>query len=132
MAVPKFQLSPEVQKVLAERGLSAEEVIRKSLHIKTEGMDAGEGVIFPEGTEFLAWYKGRPHWGTVKNGAFVTHRYEIVGEDSFTSVSGAAASITGRPTQNGWHFWMAKTAGKNEFVPIMQFRQKVAEDKKKK
>jgi len=115
--VARYQLSPLVQKTLKEKNLTAEEVIRKALHIKPEGFDAGEGAFFPEGTAFLAWYKERPYWGIVKEGVLV------VDGESFNSVSGAAAKITGRPTTNGWSFWFIKTAGKNEFVPISEFRK---------
>jgi hypothetical protein len=115
----RYQLSPFIQKVLRERNLTAEDVVRKALNIKPDGLDAGEGVIFPEGTSFLAWYKERPYWGTVKEGVI-----EMDG-DKFTSLSGAAAKITGRPTTNGWSFWMVKTAGKNEFVPVSSFRKTV-------
>jgi hypothetical protein len=116
----RYQISPLVQKRLKEMNLTAEEVIRKALEIKAEGLATSEGVFFPEGTAFLAWYKERAHWGIVRDGAI-----EIDGK-SFNSVSGAAASITGRPTTNGWDFWMIKQSGKNEFVPIKSFRDKAA------
>lgn len=117
MALPRFQLSPAVQKALTERNLTADEVIRKALNVRPEGLDAGEGVVFAEGTNFLAWYKDRPYWGVVKDGNLVVDGH------SFSSVSGAAAKITGRPTTNGWSFWMVKIPNKNEFVPIMQLRK---------
>lgn len=117
--IARYQLSALVQKVLKERNLAADAVIRDALDIKPEGFDAGEGVIFAEGTAFLAWYKERPYWGSVKNGVLV-----VDGEE-FTSLSGAAAKITGRPTTNGWSFWFIKTTGKNEFVPVSAFRKKV-------
>jgi hypothetical protein len=113
----RYQVSPFIQKVLRERNLTAEDVLRKALNIKPEGLDAGDGVIFPEGTAFLKWYKERPYWGHVRDGAF-----EMEGE-KFSSLSGAAAKITGRPTTNGWDFWMVKIAGKNEFVQASSFRK---------
>ena len=67
----RYDLSPLVQKALRERNLTAEDVIRKALNIKPEGFDAGEGVILPEGTAFMSWYKERPHWGIVQDGAMV-------------------------------------------------------------
>lgn len=114
----RYQISTAVQKQLKELGLTAEEVIRKALNIKAEGLSTSEGVFFPEGTAFLAWYKERPHWGLVKEGAIEIEK------ERFTSVSGAAAKITGRPTTNGWAFWLIKLPGKNEFIPIMSFRKK--------
>jgi hypothetical protein len=113
----RYQLSPIVQKKLKELNLNADDVIRKALEIKAEGFDAGEGAYFIEGTAFLAWYKDRPHWGTVKNGAI-----NIEGKE-YNSVSGAAAAVTGRPTTNGWSFWLVKVPGKNEFTPIATFRK---------
>jgi hypothetical protein len=117
--IARYQLSPITQKALKERNLTAEDVIRKALQIKPEGLEAGEGVVFPEGTDFLAWYKERPYWGKVKDGA-ISMNGEV-----FTSLSGAAAKITGRPTTNGWDFWMVKVAGKNEFVKVSSFRTQV-------
>jgi hypothetical protein len=113
----RYEISPQLMKILRERNLTAEEVIRKALGIKAEGLNA-EGVFFPEGTAFLAWYKDNAHVGRVKEGAI-----EINGK-RFTSVSGAAASVTGRPTTNGWSFWMVKLPGKNEFQNISTFREK--------
>lgn len=112
------QISPLVQKRLKELDLNADDVIRKALEIKAEGLSTSEGVFFPEGTAFLAWYKDRPHWGIVKGGTI-----EIEGK-SANSVSAAAAVITGRPTTNGWDFWVVKLPGKNEFIPIKSFRDK--------
>lgn len=116
----RYQISPVVQKKLKDLNLTAEEVIRKALDIKAEGLDVGEGVFFPEGTALLAWYKDTAHVGRVKNGAIVMDSGKS--GESFTSVSGAAASVTGRPTTNGWDFWMIKLPGKNEFAPIKSFR----------
>lgn len=116
----RFQISPLVQKKLKELNLTADEVIRKTLDIKAEGLSTSEGVFFPEGTAFLAWYKDEAHVGRVKEGSIV------VGEKTANSVSAAAALITGRPTTNGWDFWMVKFPGKNEFTPIKALRDKLA------
>lgn len=118
------QISPLVQKRLKEMDLTADDVIRKALDIKAEGLSTSEGVFFPEGTAFLAWYKERPHWGIVKHGEI-----DIEGKKA-SSVSAAAAVVTGRPTTNGWSFWTVKLPGKNEFIPIMQFRDKLAASSK--
>lgn len=112
----RYQISTVVQKKLKDLNLTAEDVIRKALDIKAEGLATSEGVFFPEGTAFLAWYKDLPRWGIVKNGAIEIEK------ERFTSVSGAAAKITGRPTTNGWDFWSVKVPGKNEFVNIKNFR----------
>ena len=99
-------VSPDVSKALALGNLNADQILRDALNIKPEGFT----------TAFLAWYKDRPHWGHVKNGAL-----DILG-DRFTSVSSAAGKITGRPT-NGWDFWQCKMPGKSEFVRISKLRQ---------
>lgn len=117
MPPSRFSLSQLVQKTLTDRDLNADEVIRKALDIKAEGLSTVEGVFFPEGTALLAWYKDNAHVGRVKEGAI-----EVNGE-RYSSVSGAAASITGRPTTNGWSFWMVKLPGKNDFVHIANFRK---------
>lgn len=114
----RFHISPQVQKKLKEMNLTAEEVIRRALDIRAEGFDAGEGVYFPEGTALLAWYKDNAFSGKVKDGVI------LVNNKSFSSLSGAAAEITGRPTTNGWDFWsMVKLGGKNEFVPLKSLRK---------
>lgn len=116
-AKQQFELSTLVQKKLRELDLTADEVIRKALNIKALGFDAGFGVVFPEGTRFLTWYKERPYWGIVREGTIV-----IEGQE-YGSVSSAAEAVTGRHTQNGWDFWTIGLPGKNDFVPIMNFRK---------
>ena len=113
----RYQISTLVQNKLKELNVTAEEVIRKALNIKAEGLTTSEGPFFPEGTTFLTFYKEVLRSGVVKDGAI-----HIDGE-KFTSVSGAAAKITGRATTNGWAFWMIKMPGKNEVVPIASFRK---------
>ena len=116
----RFQLSALVQRKLRELDLTVEEVVRKALDIKGEGFDAGDGVHLPEGTVLLAWYKDNAYTGRVKEGELT------VEGKGFTSLSGAAASITGRPTTNGWDFWLSvKFPGKNEFVPLKSLRKPV-------
>lgn len=112
----KSQLSPAVRKKLKELDLTAEEVVRKALNIQT-GFNAGAGVFFPEGTRFLWWYKDEPHGGIVKDGTLV-----IKGKP-YTSVSSAASSITGRPTTNGWSYWLINIPGEENYVPIANFRR---------
>lgn len=113
----RYQISTTVQEKLKEMNLTAEEVIRKALHIKTEGLATAEGVFFPEGTALLAWYKDEAHVARVKEGAI------IISGKSVPSVSAAAAVVTGRATTNGWAFWQVKFPGKNEFVPIASLRK---------
>lgn len=109
------QISAAVANALNAVGMSPEDFLRQALNVQVEGLTTSEGVTFPEGSAFLAWYKERPYWGHVKNGAI-----EIM-EERFTSVSSAAVKITGRPT-NGWDFWQCKLPGKAEFVRISKLR----------
>jgi hypothetical protein len=113
----RYQISSTLQAKLKELNLTAEEVIRKALNIKAEGLNTAEGVFFPEGTAFLAWYKDEAHVARVKGGAIE------IADKKVSSVSAAAAEVTGRPTTNGWAFWLVKLPGKNEFTPIAQFRK---------
>lgn len=112
-------ISPLVQKRLKEMDLNADDVLRKALNIKAEGLATSEGVFFPEGTIFIAFYKDKMYDGIVNDGAILMKH----SGNSFTSVSGAAADITGRPTTNGWAMFMVKMPGKNEVHPIASFRK---------
>lgn len=113
-----FEISVAVRKALKAANLTADAVLREALGIKNEGLVTSEGVTFPEGTIFVAWYKEKSWGAIVKNGLL-----DIDGK-TFTAVSGAAAHITGRPTTNGWAFWHCKFPGKNEFVSIASLKPK--------
>lgn len=104
-------LSDTVVKALIDLGLSADAVLREVLNIHEAGFTT-EGVTFPEGTYFRTWYKDRPYWGIIKNGAI-----EMQGKQ-FNSVSAAAASITGRPTTNGWEFWECRFPKRSDWIRI--------------
>jgi hypothetical protein len=112
----RYQISSLVQNKLKELNLTAEDVIRKALNIKVEGIIT-DGIAFPEGTVFLSWYKDAAHTARVKEGSI------IINGKSVTSVSAAAAVVTGRATTNGWDFWTVKLPAKNEFIPIKTFRK---------
>jgi hypothetical protein len=104
-----FQISSIVKKELSQKNLSADELLRKALDLKTEGFTSG-GKHFSEGTVFLAWYKNKALAALVKNGAI-----EVEGK-FYSSLSAAAAHYTGRPTTNGWDFWYFREPGKSEFI----------------
>lgn len=116
----RYEISVAVKKALKTADLTADGVLREALGIKLEGLTTSEGVYFPEGTVFLAWYKEAAHIGVIKDGCI-----DIKGA-IFSSVSGAAGHITGRPTTNGWAFWFVKLPGKSEFVPIIKLREAIA------
>ena len=98
-----ISVSPLVFKQTSRReDFSPETILRAALNIKTEGFTASDGTHFPEGTAFVAWYKERALSALVKNGSlFVEGKF-------YNSLSAAAAHYTGRPTTNGWTFWLHK------------------------
>jgi hypothetical protein len=109
----RMKLSSAIIKRLKEQNLTAEEVLRKALNLKSEGFTTPDGKHhFPEGTVFMAWYKSRALSALVKNGCI-----EVEGK-SYSSLSGAAAHYTGRATTNGWDFWYVRTPGRAEFVQV--------------
>lgn len=114
----RYEIGSVVQKKLRELNLTAEAVIREALDIKPDGLETTEGIFFPEGTSFVTWYKDVAYIATVTDGAV-----QIDGK-SFTSVSGAAAHVTGKATTNGWDFWMVRFPGKKEVVPLSSLRDK--------
>lgn len=114
----RLQISNAVQKELKERNLTADEVLRRALKIKTEGFTTSDGIHIPEGTVFLAWYKGRALSAVASNG-----NIEADGK-SFSSLSAAAAHFTGRPTTNGWDFWYVKKPGEAAFVSANSIKEK--------
>jgi hypothetical protein len=118
LAMPKqITISDAVHKALLESGHTADEILRECLHVKPEGLVTPEGVTFPEGTFFRVWYKDRPYWGAVENGALV------INGERFTSVSAAAKAVTKRPT-NGWEFWEARLPKRTDWVRIDALRPK--------
>jgi hypothetical protein len=109
----RLKLSPAIIKRLKEQNLTAEDVLRKALNLKSEGFTTPDGKHhFPEGTVFMAWYKSRALSALVKNS-----RIEVEGK-SYSSLSAAAAHYTGRPTTNGWDFWYCRPPGQSAFVQV--------------
>lgn len=106
----KFEISAQVQKILKEKNLNADDVLRKALNVKVEGFTTPDGTHFPEGTILIAWYKGHAVSAVIKSG-----NINVDGK-VYPSLSAAAAHFTGRPTTNGWDFWFVKAPGKSEFI----------------
>lgn len=115
----RYSVSSIVQRELKQRNLTADEVLRDALNIKTEGFTSGNR-YFPEGTVFIAWYKGSARSALVRNGVL-----EVEGK-AYSSLSAAAARYTGRPTTNGWDFWSVRVPGKAEFIPAYKTAEKRA------
>lgn len=115
----RYMISPTVQRELKARNLTADEILREALNIKTEGISVGSRFL-PEGTVLIAWYKNKALSAVIKNGAVECE------DKSYTSLSAAAAHYTGRATTNGWDFWSVRVPGKAEFIPA----HKAAENNK--
>ena len=64
----RYSISTIVQRELKARNLTADEILREALKIKTEGFISGDR-YFPEGSVFIAWYKNKALSAVVKNGA---------------------------------------------------------------
>ena len=109
----QFAISPTVKRAVRSAGVTVDDLLRETLGLKDRGFTSN-GVYFAEGMIFGGWYKERPVTAIIKNGAI-----EVDGK-TFSSFSGAAAHVTGRPTTNGWAFWFVKHRG--QFVPIIQKR----------
>lgn len=107
----RYALSTLVQQELKRKNLTADEVLREALNIRTEGFTTSDGKHFPEGTVFVAVYKDKAVSATVKEGAL-----NCEGK-SYSSLSAAAAHFTGRATTNGWDFWFARVPGALGFIP---------------
>jgi hypothetical protein len=76
-----------------------------------------KGVLFPDGTQLRATYKGRTYTAQIKDGVWV-------GEDGATrsSPSEAAVKITGTSI-NGWRFWHYKRPGDTGWQLMDHIRQ---------
>ena len=74
-----------------------------------------KGVLFPNGTDFRARYKGKVYTGRVQGARLVVNGI------SYDSPTAAARSITGTPV-NGWVFWQAKLPGRPDWQVIASFR----------
>jgi hypothetical protein len=75
-----------------------------------------KGIIFPDGTEFRATYKGQNYNAEVKGGALVLNGTR------FSSPSSAAISIT-KNSVNGWVFWECKIPGEDRWRLIKNLRR---------
>jgi len=75
-----------------------------------------KGVLFPEGTQFQAPYKGRTYSAQIKGGVWI----DSDGTPR-KSPSEAAVKITGK-NWNGWRFWHCKRPGEPSFQLIDKLR----------
>lgn len=111
----KITVSNEVALAIAASKKSADEILRELLLKDVDGLVTKEGVVFPNGTAFLAWYKGRAYYANVVKGMI-----EIM-DQRVDTVSAAAKIITRRPV-NGWDFWQCKRPQDGEFIQCSKIR----------
>ncbi|MEW6658854.1 MAG: hypothetical protein AB1424_09360 [Thermodesulfobacteriota bacterium] len=77
-----------------------------------------KGVVFPHGTEFRGFHKGKLYYAKVDDGSLTLNG------EKFASPSAAAVSITGNSV-NGWVFWECKLPGKVNWQSINTLRKKI-------
>jgi hypothetical protein len=95
--------------------LDLEEQPIKMVRGNKTGLNIGDGVVLPDGTQLRKKYKGQLYEVTVTNGRI------IYNGKGYTSPSGAAVAITGSPV-NGWRFWEVKKPDDNEYRPLAELR----------
>jgi hypothetical protein len=113
-----FEVFKELTVRRESEAMTYNDVIRGLLGIakerpkpRTNGAHQGwaqKNVVFPNGTEFRANYKGRTYTATVSNNQLV-----LEGK-AMGSLSGAAASIT-KTFVNGWRFWRYRFPGETDW-----------------
>ena len=84
--------------------------------VSVHGNWVAKGVVFPNGTEFRATYKGQTYDGKVESGGLVVENIR------FNSPSAAAVKITSNPV-NGWTFWECRMPGENSWQMIKFLRK---------
>lgn len=113
-----IQISDAVAAALEARRTTADAFLRQAFDIKEPGLDLEGGVHLPNGTKFAGWFKDKPVGGVVQDGAMVIEGHR------FTSPSGAAKHVAGRPV-NGWEFWEVKVPGAMVWVPLDSLRTSI-------
>jgi hypothetical protein len=107
-----ISLSPLLARRLREEKVSAETILRAALNIKTEGYTASEGTHLPQHSLLIGVYKTKAVTATIEDGKIVCEG------KPYSTLSAAAAHYTGRPTTNGWNFWLHRLPGTAAFLPI--------------
>lgn len=110
-------VSKEVIAAAAREQVNIETLLRDLL--KLPPLETGwtvKGVNFPDGTMFRCWWKDRPHWGEVREGAL------WINGKRFTSPS-EATTVFINPPVNGWRVWEAKLPNTRSWVNIYDLRK---------
>lgn len=113
--MPKQIIDRDIVSALSAKGIDANVILRRALKVGDEDWVCG-GVVFPAGTYFRTWYKDRPYWGIVRNGAL------YIKDQAYHSPSKAAVSFTKRPT-NGWDIWECMFPHTAHWVRIRDIRK---------
>ncbi len=112
----KITVSAEVASAVAASKRTADELLREALLKNSDGLVTKEGVVVPNGTALLAWYKDRSYYANVSNGTI-----EIMGKHVYTR--SAAAQIVTKGRVNGWEFWKCRRPGDADFIPVKNLRK---------
>lgn len=100
---------------ILRRLLDLEEQPVKMVRGNKTGLNVGDGVVLPDGTQLRKKYKGQLYEVAVTNGRI------IYNGKGYTSPSGAAVAITGSPV-NGWRFWEVKMPDDDEYRLLAELR----------
>lgn len=113
----KSLISKEVVDAAIRNNVNVEQILREAMHMPPPPAEwVVKGVHFPEGTMFRCWWKDRPYWGEVKDGALV------VADQRFSTPSEATTIFT-KPPVNGWRVWEAKFPHTRSWVSIIELRK---------
>lgn len=110
-------ISREVVAAARAADVNIENVVRQALGmppLDTDGWTV-KGVYFPKGTFFRTWYKDRPYWGEVRDGALYI-------EGKRYSTPSEATGVFVQPPINGWRVWEAKFPDSRTWVDIFDLR----------
>lgn len=108
-------IDKDVVAALLAHGVDVNDVLRKALKVNDQDWVC-KGVVFPAGTFFRTWFKDRPYWGIVRDGAL------YIKDQRFASPSAAAVSFMRRPT-NGWDIWECRFPGTKHWLNIGEIRR---------
>jgi len=84
---------------------------------RVKGAWVGKGVTLPETTMLRMKYRGQHFHGTIENGRWV------VDGKTYGSPSGAAGTVVGNSSRNGWKDWYVKRPFDQEWLALDELRK---------
>jgi hypothetical protein len=96
-----------------------EPAARSEFSVKQNGASGCvfKGILFPEGTDFRAAYKGKLYFGSIVGG-----EWKDPAGNAYSSPSQAAFAIQGSGV-NGWTFWECKRPSDTEWIQLAKLRK---------